>query len=187
MSFTGGPLGPDAKSSSSDSSPAALFLPVCRSGFPSFGTWTTLRATSKSLRGSPPATLPIGTPIKKQKSYRTSIFKNHYTSSFRHSPNSGSTACLIFSISWSMMTNGPWKHPGGGNILHSCEASGGVGKQPPGAMCSPGVHCILGLKGTICEKSGLKNCASPSALLYCLRISSSFWTALFWLLNCSTS
>lgn len=58
------------------------------------------------------------------------------------------------SVSWSIDTNGPLKHTGGGNIAQSAESAGGWGNDPPANGCSPWYEFFFGLYGIICEKSG---------------------------------
>jgi len=48
-----------------------------------------------------------------------------------HLPVSLTLQCLINSMIWSTTTNGPWKQLGGGNMLQSWEAAGGIGNDPP--------------------------------------------------------
>jgi len=41
-------------------------------------------------------------------------------------------------------------------LLHNSAAKGGKGKTPPGILCWPGYQLNVGLKGVICETSGVE-------------------------------
>lgn len=45
-------------------------------------------------------------------------------------------------MSKSTATNGPLKQPGGGNMVHSCAAAGGSGKEPPEIKWKENIHVI---------------------------------------------